>query len=150
MQGLQESTIDAEQLLAFAEALMNGDFSARLPVAEEDTPADDAVRRLNHFAGFMEEMVREVTRLSNELSEGKFGGQTGMVVSMRRGPWRDCLEAFNKMGENMTCQVRDFAKTALRLAAGRTDHPVTVECQGEMLKFKNSMNAVVEKMKTSA
>jgi methyl-accepting chemotaxis protein len=150
MQDLQESTIDAEQLLAFAEALMNGDFSARLPATEEDTPADDAIRRLNHFAGFMQTMVSEITRLSNELNQGVFGGQTGMVVSMRRGPWRDCIEAFNNMAGHMTEQMRDFAKTTSRLAAGRTDHPATVDCQGEMLKFKNSLNALVEKMKPRA
>jgi signal transduction histidine kinase len=47
----------------------------------------------------------------------------------------------------LTAQIRDFAKTTARLAAGRTDRPVTVNCQGEMQKFKESLNALVERMK---
>ena len=94
-------------------------------------------------------MVAEITRLSNELRTGMFGGQAEFVVSMRKGPWRDSIEAFNAMEWSLTDQVRDFAKAARRLAAGRTDYLVTADCHGEMLALKNSLNALFERMKTT-
>jgi methyl-accepting chemotaxis protein len=128
--------------------MLSGDFSARLPATEDDNPADDAMRRLNLYATQMQRTIQEITRLSSELNQGKFGGQAEVVVSIRQGPWRQCLEAFNMMEWTLTGQIRDFAKTASRLAAGRFDHPPTVQCQGEMLGLKDSLTALVERMKT--
>jgi methyl-accepting chemotaxis protein len=141
--------VDSEQLLAFAEAMLSGDFSARLAVGGEGAAAD-AARRLNFFAQHMERTISEVTRLSTELSEGVFGGQAESVVNLRRGPWRSCLEAFNEMEWALTGQIRNFANISARMAAGKTDKTVTVECKGEMVQFKNSINLLVERMKNQS
>jgi hypothetical protein len=138
--------INSEQLLVFAEAMLSGDFSARLAVDGEGAAAD-AARRLNFFAQHMERTISEVTRLSTELSEGVFGGQAESVVNLRRGPWRNCLEAFNAMEWALTDQVRNLANISAGLAAGKTDKTVTTECKGEMVGFKNSINSLVERVK---
>jgi HAMP domain-containing protein len=122
-------------------------MAARLPTRDGDDAATEATINLNCVASQMEKMASELTRLSNELREGIFGGRAEFVVSMRKGPWRDSIEAFNAMEWSITEQVRDIAKAARRLAAGRTDYFVTAKCQGETLDLKHSMNAIVEKMK---
>jgi len=141
--------INPQQLLAFATAMRGGDFSARLPALEGDDPAAEATMQFNCFAQQMQRMIADLTRLSNELAHGEFGGQCEMVVNISRGPWRECVEAFNEMEWALTGQVRDVAKTAGRLAAGRADRPLTAPCEGEMLKLQQSMNAVAERMKNA-
>jgi len=151
MQQTEESAVSIrpEDLLAFGHAMHSGDFSARLPAREGDDAAAEATVQLNSFAGFMEKMVAELTRLSNELRDGVFGGQAEFVVSMRRGPWRSSIEAFNELEWVITGQVRDISKAARRLAAGRVDYLVTCECRGEMLELKNSINALIEQKKAA-
>jgi len=120
------SSIKSEDLAAFAHALRSGDFSARLPARDGDDPATEATNNFNAVAQFMQIMAAELTRLSSELRQGVFGGQAEFVVSMRKGPWRESIEAFNALEWAITEQVRDIAKAARRLAAGRTDYLVTV------------------------
>jgi len=140
--------INPDQLLAFADAMLSGDFSARLPAMDDVNSAADAIRRLNLFATHMQRTISDITRLSTELSQGVFGGQAESVVNLRQGPWRQCLEAFNTMEWRLTEQVRDLAKATSHMAAGRLDHPVTVECQGEMLLLKNSLTTLLERIKS--
>jgi methyl-accepting chemotaxis protein len=145
---ISSSTINSEDLRTFARAMLSGDFTARLPKREGDDDAAEATVMLNSFAGWMERMVSELTRLSNEMHDGVFGGQADFVVSISRGPWRSSVEAFNELEWAITAQVRDIAKAARRLAAGRTDYNVTVDCKGEMLELKNSMNRLIEQART--
>jgi hypothetical protein len=141
------NTINPEQLLAFAAAMRGGNFDARLPALEGDDPAAEAMLQFNCFAQQMQTVIADLTRLSNELAHGVFGGQCETVVNIQRGPLRTCIEAFNEMEWQLTGQIRDIAKTSARLAAGRTDRPTTAPAEGETLKLMQSLNAVVEKMK---
>jgi HAMP domain-containing protein len=143
-------SVDPNDLLAFANSLRSGDFSARLPQIETDDPASDPALQLNAFAAMMEKTISEVSRLSTEISQGVFGGQADVVVSIRQGPWRQCLEAVNTMEWRLTDQIRNLARTALMLANGKPVGPATAECEGEMLKFKNSLNALVQKSSSSS
>jgi methyl-accepting chemotaxis protein len=145
---VQEDThsIDAGLLVEFADALLSGDFTARLPV-EGDGPAADAARRFNHFAQHMHRTVADLTRLSNELRLGVFGGSAEGVVNIRPGPLRECLEAFNAMEWSLTDQMRTFSRIAVRLAAGRSDKPATVDCHGETETLKNALNTLIERAK---
>jgi methyl-accepting chemotaxis protein len=140
------AAIDSAQLLTFANAIMSGDFTARLPVPDEESDAAMAARILNNFASHMHSMTSQLTRLSTELTEGKFGGAAECVVFIRQGPWRECLEAFNKMEWALTGQLRDFANISKRLAAGKFDRAVTVDCQGETLGLKNALNAIRDRL----
>jgi methyl-accepting chemotaxis protein len=139
----ESSALDSEQLVEFADALLSGDFTVRLPV-EGDGPAADAARRFNHFAQHMHRTITDLTRLSNELRLGVFGGTADGAVSVRPGPWRECLEAFNAMEWALTDQMRHFSRIATRLAAGRADKPTTVECHGETQALKDALNALLE------
>jgi len=150
-QELQETptTIDGQQLLAFADALMSGDFSARLNVPDDGSDAAMAACILNNFASHMKSMTSQITRLSTELAEGRFGGAAECAVFLRSGKWRECIEAFNAMECALTCQIRDFANITRRLAAGKFDRVVTVGCQGETLQLKNSLNTLRDQLKAA-
>ena len=58
----------------------------------------------------MHRTVSDLTRLSNELSQGVFGGTAEGVASIRDGPLRECLEAFNTMEWALTEQTRNFCQ----------------------------------------
>ena len=138
-------SIDSEELLKFANALRDGDFSVRLN-AEGDSPAADAARQLNYFAQSMDSMLSQLKRLSTEMKQGVFGGQSEMVLYVHAGPWRECLEAFNAMEATLTGQIRNFARISTRMAAGKLDQAVTVDCEGETLQIKTALNALRDQL----
>jgi methyl-accepting chemotaxis protein len=140
--------IDIERLHAFVGALRAGDFSARLPV-DEAAPwrVQDIAMDLNRHLELMGLMCAEIERVADELgTQGKFGPQAG--VPFGGGPWGQTLEAFNKMAENLTLQVRDFSRSAGLIAKGDLTRPVTAPCGGETLELKNRINSIMERLKT--
>jgi osomolarity two-component system sensor histidine kinase NIK1 len=136
----EPALLDPEVLFAFLIAVRSGDFSQRLPT---DLPGRwrDVAIHLNGFAAQMESTLADVTRVSDELAAGTFGGHVPNLLAP--GPWRDCIESFNLMALALTGQVRDFAATASRLADGHPDRPATVPCQNETAGLKASLNRLV-------
>jgi osomolarity two-component system sensor histidine kinase NIK1 len=58
------------------------------------------------------------------------------------------LEAFNEMAANLTLQVRHFSRSAGLIAKGDLTRPLAVPCEGETLELKNSINSIIERLKT--
>jgi hypothetical protein len=137
-------TLDPEQLFNFVIALRCGEFAARLPADLSGRGGEIAVQ-LNRFMQDMEMLTSEITRISNELTEGKFGGQAELFL--HPGPWRNCVEALNVMEYHLTGQVRDMVKTVKHMAAGTYDRKVTVNCQGETQMLKDGLNATLERLR---
>ena len=148
MSQLQPSTdtLDLEQLFAFVTAMRCGDFSARLPTDLSGRAGEIAVH-LNRFMHDVEMLTSELTRISHELTEGRFGGQA--ELSLHPGPWRNCVEALNVMEYHLTGQIRDMAKTATQMAEGNYSRKVTVPCQGETQALKDALNATLGRLRTS-
>lgn len=138
--------IDLDQLHAFARALSAGDFSFRFPVAPGMSwKAEEVAVGLNRHLEQMAALLSEVSRVSDELgAQGKFGPQVEHTFT--RGPWRDAVDAVNRMACHLTEQVRDMNRTARRVAAGDFTRPVTCECSGEALELKQALNGIVERL----
>jgi methyl-accepting chemotaxis protein len=137
-------TLDLEQLFAFVVAMGSGDFSARLPTDLTGRAGEIAVG-LNRYMHNMESLTSEVTRISNEIRDGVFGGQAELFLPP--GPWRNCVEALNVMEYSVTGQIRDMVKTAKLMAEGKYDRKITVSCQGETQMLKNALNATLERLR---
>ena len=137
--------LDAEQLFNFVVALRCGDFAARLP-ADLPGRAGEVAVQLNRFIQDMENLASEITRISNEVTGGVFGGQAKLFL--HPGPWRNCVEALNVMEYHLTGQVRDMVKTTKLMAEGRYDRKVTVNCQGETQMLKDALNATLDRLRT--
>src|SRR5437868_15189356 len=100
------------------------------------------VDQLNSFAS-------EVTRVALEVgTEGKLGGQA--KVQDVGGTWKDLTESVNQMASNLTAQVRNIADVTTAVANGDLSRKITVNVTGESLELKNTINTMVDQLKSFA
>ena len=100
------------------------------------------VDQLNAFAG-------EVTRVAREVgTDGKLGGQA--QVPGVAGTWKDLSDSVNFMAGNLTAQVRNIAEVATAIANGDLSRKITVDVRGEILQLKETMNTMVEQLRSFA
>jgi signal transduction histidine kinase/HAMP domain-containing protein/CheY-like chemotaxis protein len=137
-----------QRLLAGLTAVRSGDFSTRLPRA--DDPLMDEIALV--FNGMNEQLAlvtSEVTRVAREVgSEGRLGGQA--EVPGLAGSWKDLTDSVNSMAGNLTGQVRDVARVATAVAKGDLGQQITVDARGEILELKNTINTMVDELSAFA
>jgi signal transduction histidine kinase/HAMP domain-containing protein/ActR/RegA family two-component response regulator len=137
-----------QRLLAGLTAVRNGDFSTRLPAAED--PLMDEIAAV--FNGMNEQLAlvtSEVTRVAREVgTEGRLGGQA--EVPGLAGTWKDLTDSVNSMAGNLTGQVRDVAQVATAVARGDLGQKITVDARGEILELKNTINTMVDELSAFA
>ncbi len=94
-------------------AQANGDLARRVTVGARGE-FDDLKRTLSTM---LDRFAYEVTRITREIgTEGRFGGQA--EVPGLSGSWQDLIANVNHMAENLTCHVRDIAKTTRGVSLG--------------------------------
>ncbi len=137
-----------ERLLTGLTAVRSGDFSTRLPVA--DDPLMNEISAV--FNGMNDQLAlftSEVTRVAREVgTEGRLGGQA--EVPGLAGTWKDLTDSVNSMAGNLTGQVRDVAQVATAVAKGDLGQKITVDVKGEMLELKNTINTMVDELSAFA
>src|SRR5437763_307278 len=129
-------------------AVAKGDLSRKITVeakgevlALKDT-INTMVDQLSAFAS-------EVTRVARDVgTEGILGGQAS--VQGVSGTWKDLTDNVNFMAANLTNQVRNVALVTTAVANGDLSQKITVEVRGEMLDLKDTINAMVEKLRVFA
>ena len=87
-------------------------------------------------------MAREVG------TEGKLGGQAD--VQGVAGTWKDLTDSVNFMAGNLTGQVRNIADVTKAVAAGDLSQKITVDVKGEILELKNTVNTMVDQLRSFA
>ena len=129
-------------------AVANGDLSKKITVIVEGEifelkeTINTMVEQLNAFAS-------EVTRVALEVgTEGKLGGQA--KVKGVGGVWKDLTDSVNKMGSNLTLQVRNIAEVTTAVAKGDLSRKITVEARGEIQELKNTINTMVDQLNSFA
>jgi HAMP domain-containing protein/signal transduction histidine kinase/CheY-like chemotaxis protein len=129
-------------------AVANGDLSqkitveARGEILQLKETVNAMVDQLRSFAG-------EVTRVAKEVgTEGKLGGQAD--VKGVTGVWKDLTDNVNFMARNLTDQVRNIAKVSIAIANGDLSQKIAVEAQGEILELKNTINTMVDQLRSFA
>src|SRR5262249_49174413 len=104
---------------------------------------------VNALLDRLQTFASEVTRVAREVgTEGKLGGQAD--VKDVSGTWKDLTDSVNMLAGNLTNQVRDIAIVSTAVAKGDLRRKVTVEVKGEILELKNTINAMVEQLRTFA
>src|SRR5205823_5756076 len=129
-------------------AVANGDLSRKITVAvrgeilELKNTINTMVDQLSSFAS-------EVTRVVCEVgTEGKLGGQA--EVKGVAGTWKDLTDSVNSMAGNLTAQVRNIAEVTTAVANGDLSRKITVDVQGEILELKNTINTMVDQLRSFA
>jgi HAMP domain-containing protein/DNA-binding response OmpR family regulator/nitrogen-specific signal transduction histidine kinase len=141
-------TAQVRNIAEVATAIANGDLSRKITVSvsgeilQLKETINTMVDQLNGFAG-------EVTRVAREVgTEGKLGGQA--QVPGVAGTWKDLTDNVNFMASNLTAQVRNIAEVATAIATGDLSKKITVDVRGEMLLLKETLNTMVEQLRSFA
>jgi signal transduction histidine kinase/HAMP domain-containing protein len=66
------------------------------------------------------------------------------------GTWEDLTDNVNFMASNLTAQVRNIAEVATAIAGGDLSKKITVDVRGEMLLLKETLNTMVEQLRSFA
>jgi HAMP domain-containing protein/CheY-like chemotaxis protein len=141
-------TAQVRNIAEVTTAVARGDLSRKITVnvsgeiLELKNTINTMVDQLNAFAG-------EVTRVAREVgTEGKLGGQA--QVPGVGGTWKDLTDNVNFMASNLTNQVRNIAEVATAIAGGDLSKKITVDVRGEMLLLKETLNTMVEQLRSFA
>src|SRR5690606_20489325 len=104
---------------------------------------------INNMTGTLRVFADQVITVAREVgNEGKLGGQAR--VPGAAGTWRDLTDNVNMLAGNLTSQVRNIAKVTTAVANGDLSQQITVDAKGEILELKNTINAMVEQLRTFA
>jgi HAMP domain-containing protein/CheY-like chemotaxis protein/signal transduction histidine kinase len=129
-------------------AVANGDLTRKITVdvrgevLELKNTINTMVDQLSSFAD-------EVTRVAREVgTEGILGGQAN--VKGVSGTWKDLTDSVNGLSSSLTTQVRNIADVTTAVANGDLSKKITVDVRGEVLELKQTINAMVDKLRAFA
>jgi HAMP domain-containing protein/signal transduction histidine kinase/ActR/RegA family two-component response regulator len=129
-------------------AVANGDLSQKFVIEAKGEIAALA-DTINAMTDTLRTFAEQVTTVAREVgTEGKLGGQA--KVPGAAGTWRDLTDNVNMLAGNLTNQVRNIAAVTTAVATGDLSQKITVDAKGEILELKNTINAMVEQLRTFA
>ncbi|HEV8508918.1 MAG TPA: HAMP domain-containing protein, partial [Gemmatimonadales bacterium] len=109
----------------------------------------DLKNTINTMVDQLSAFASEVTRVAREVgTEGQLGGQA--EVKGVAGTWKDLTDSVNSMASNLTGQVRNIAEVTTAVANGDLSKKITVEVRGEILELKNTINTMVDQLRSFA
>ena len=129
-------------------SVANGDLAQKL-VLEARGEIAALADTINDMTNTLRTFSDQVTTVAREVGmEGKLGGQAR--VPGAAGTWKDLTDSVNMLAGNLTAQVRNIALVTTAVANGDLSKKITVEAQGEILELKDTINAMVEQLRTFA
>src|SRR5438552_278541 len=141
-------TVQLRDMSKVATAIASGDLTQKITVdvrgeiLQIKNVINTMVDQLSSFAS-------EVTRVAREVgTEGKLGGQA--AVQGVAGTWKDLTDSVNSMASNLTAQVRNIADVTKAVATGDLSKKITVDVKGEILELKNTINTMVDQLRSFA
>ncbi|HEV7764256.1 MAG TPA: HAMP domain-containing protein [Thermoanaerobaculia bacterium] len=134
-------------------AVAKGDLTRTMAIEFDSRPLKGEFLRtaktVNTMVAQLASFASEVTRVAREVgTEGKLGGQAD--VKGVSGTWKDLTESVNMMASNLTGQVRNIAEVTTAVANGDLSKKITVEVRGEILELKNTINVMVDQLRSFA
>ena len=141
-------TVQVRNIADVTTAVAKGDLSRKITV-EAKGEVLALKNTINTMVDQLSAFASEVTRVAREVgTEGILGGQAS--VQGVSGTWKDLTDNVNAMASNLTGQVRNIAQVTTAVANGDLSQKITVEVRGEMLDLKDTINAMVEKLRIFA
>jgi len=129
-------------------AVAQGDLTKKITV-EVRGEILELKNTINTMVDQLGSFADEVTRVAREVgTQGVLGG----VAEVRgvAGTWRDLTNNVNSMADNLTSQVRNIAQVTYAVAQGDLTKKITVEASGEILELKNTINTMVDQLRSFA
>ena len=129
-------------------AVANGDLSQKITV-DAKGEISELKNTINTMVDQLRSFAAEVTRVAKEVGiEGKLGGQA--KVKGVSGTWKDLTDNVNGLAGNLTSQVRNIALVTTAVANGDLSQKITVDAHGEILELKNTINTMVDQLRSFA
>src|SRR3712207_4053533 len=129
-------------------AVAKGDLSKKIEVDVKGEVLE-LKSTINTMVDTLRSFSSEVTRVAREVgTEGKLGGQAD--VQGVAGTWKDLTESVNFMAGNLTSQERKIPEGTTAVAAGDLSKKITVDVKGEILELKNTINTMVDQLRSFA
>ena len=136
-------------ILEVLEAVKRGDFTARAEVRPGAGTTQQIAREVNELIDRLQGVGSEIIRVAREVgTEGKLGAQA--EVRGMSGTWKDITDNVNGLAANLTNQVRNIALVTTAVANGDLSQKITVEARGEILELKNTINRMVDQLRSFA
>ena len=130
-------------------AVANGDLSQKFVVE-----AKGEIAALADTINAHDRHAAHVRRAGDDgRARGRHRGQArrpGARCRASAGTWRDLTDNVNMLAGNLTNQVRNIALVTTAVANGDLSQKITVEAKGEILELKNTINAMVDQLRTFA
>ena len=104
---------------------------------------------VNTMVDQLSSFAAEVTRVAREVgTEGKLGGQADVEGRRRHVEGPDRLRELH--GRQPDGQVRNIADVTKAVATGDLSQKITVDVRGEILELKNTVNTMVDQLRSFA
>ncbi|HWD25013.1 MAG TPA: HAMP domain-containing protein, partial [Acidimicrobiales bacterium] len=134
-------------------AVAEGDLTQNMLLTIDGRAAKGDFARIGSVVNSMVSQLRsfsaELTRVTREVgTEGHLGVQAD--INGVFGIWSDLTDSVNSMAANLTDQVRDIALVTTAVANGDLSRKVTVDVRGEMLDLKQTVNTMVDQLRSFA
>ncbi|MCW2760932.1 MAG: sensor hybrid histidine kinase [Marmoricola sp.] len=130
-------------------AVADGDLSKKVS-ADVRGEMLELKNTINAMVDQLNGFISEVSRVAREVgTEGKLG-QAAAFTTEVGGVWKDLTDNVNLMAGNLTGQVRNIAEVTTAVANGDLSKKITIDVKGEFLELKNTVNAMVDQLKTFA
>ncbi len=143
---LVRPTIEMQRVIG---AVADGDLSKKVSLDVRGEMLD-LKNTINAMVDQLNGLISEVSRVAREVgTEGKLG-QAAAFTTEVGGVWKDLTDNVNLMAGNLTGQVRNIAEVTTAVANGDLSKKITIDVKGEFLELKNTVNAMVDQLKTFA
>ena len=147
---LAKPTTEAQRVIG---AIASGDLSQKMALDVDDKPLNGELLQLgtivNEMVDRLNVLTAEINSMTREVgTEGKLSSQA--VVEGAAGIWKELIENVNRMGTTLGGQIRNIAEIATAISFGDLTKKITVETQGELEIFKNTVNDMVEQLNVFA
>ncbi len=141
-------TNQVRDIASVSSAIAAGNLSRKVTV-EVRGEIFDLKNTINTMVDQLSAFAAEVTILARDVGEeGRLGGQAR--VPGASGIWKELTDNVNLLTSNLTNQVRDIATVTTAVANGNLNKKITVEVKGEILELKNTINTMVEQLRSFA
>src|SRR5439155_1596325 len=141
-------TTQVRGIVKVVTAVANGDLGEKLQVNAKGEIAalGDTLNNMTKTLGIFAQQVINVARTVGV--EGKLGAQA--EVPGVAGTWKDLTRKRNFFDLNLTTQVRNIVKVTTAVANGDLSQKITVDAKGEILALKNTINTMVDQLRSFA
>src|SRR5262249_46241009 len=129
-------------------AVASGDLSRKITVdvRGEILQLKEAI---NTMVDQLRSFASEVTRVAREVgTDGKLGCKAVVPGVAGTRSLHDALPIL--MASNLTAQVRNIAEVTTAVASGDLSRKITVDVQGEILQLKDTINTMVDQLRSFA